>query len=95
MLLRQGDLDEAELVRAIQATFTRRRTALPEGVPVGLSDGFATDAGKQAQWQAFVTRNKLGALPLGELVQRLRVAFQRLNFLARSPPLTGLAAELQ
>ena len=32
MLLRDADLDDAELVRAIQATFTRRRTALPGGV---------------------------------------------------------------
>ena len=31
MLLRDRDLDDVELVRAIQATFTRRRTALPEG----------------------------------------------------------------
>ncbi|MBN8449898.1 MAG: nucleotidyl transferase AbiEii/AbiGii toxin family protein [Candidatus Accumulibacter sp.] len=79
VLLREGDLDDAELVRAIQATFIRRLTALPEGVPGGLSDGFATDAGKQAQWRAFVTKNRLDAIALGELVQHLRAAFQRLR----------------
>ena len=79
VLLREGDLNDAELVRAIQATFTRRRTALPEGVPAGLSDDFAMDAGKQAQWRAFVTRNKLDTMGLDELVQHLRAAFQKLE----------------
>lgn len=79
MLLRDGDLDDAELTRAIQATVNRRRTALPEVVPAGLSHAFATDAGKQAQWRAFVTKNKLNAIALGELVQALRVEFQRLK----------------
>ena len=76
MLLRDGDLDDTELTHAIEATFTRRRTALPEGVPAGLSDAFASDAGKQAQWRAFVTKNKLNAIALGELVQALRAEFQ-------------------
>ncbi len=79
MLLRDGDLDDAEVTRAIQATFTRRRTALPDGVPAGLSDAFATVAGKQAQWRAFVTRNKLNEIALGELVQALRAEFQRMK----------------
>ena len=79
MLLGNGELDDAELVRAIQATFTRRRTALPEGVPAGLSDAFASDAGKLTQWRAFVTKNKLNAVALGELVQALRAEFQRLK----------------
>ncbi len=79
MLLRDGDLDDAQLVRAIQATFARRRTMLPEGVPTGLSDTFATDAGKLAQWRAFVTKNKLNPIALGELVRALRAEFQRLR----------------
>jgi hypothetical protein len=79
MLLRDGDLDDTELAHAIQATFTRRRTALPEGVPAGLSDAFAADAGKLTQWRAFVTKNKLNAIALGELVQALRAEFQRLK----------------
>jgi hypothetical protein len=79
MLLRDGDLDDAEWARAIQATFTRRRTPLPQGVPVGLSDAFATDAGKLAQWRAFLTKNKLDAIGLGELVQALCTEFRRLK----------------
>ena len=79
MLLGNGELDDAELVRAIQATFTRRRTALPEGVPAGLSDAFAADAGKLTQWRAFVAKNKFNAVALGELVQAPRAEFQRLK----------------
>ena len=79
MLLRDGELDDAELTRAIQATFTRRRTTLPEGVPAGLTDAFATDAGKLTQWRAFVTKNKLDAIALGELVQALRAELKRLK----------------
>ena len=52
---------------------------LPEGVPAGLSDAFAADAGKLTQWRAFVAKNKLNAVALGELVQALRAEFQRLK----------------
>jgi hypothetical protein len=52
---------------------------LPEGVPAGLSDAFATDTGKLTQWRAFVTKNKLDAITLGALVQVLRAEFQRLK----------------
>lgn len=79
MLLRDGDLDEEELTRAIRATFSRRRTALPGGVPAGLSDAFASDPSKLAQWRAFVTKNKLNAIALGELVRALRAEFQRMK----------------
>lgn len=79
VLLREGDLDDAKLVRAIEATFARRRTAMPDGVPAGLSAAFAADAGKLAQWRAFVNKNKLDAVPLDAVVQALRGAFQRLG----------------
>lgn len=79
VLLREGDLDDAELVRAIEATFARRRTAMPTAIPIGLSDGFATDSGKQAQWRAFVTKNKLEAIALGDVVKSLRDALQKLK----------------
>lgn len=81
VLLREGDLEDAELVRAIEATFARRRTAMPEGVPAGLSDDFAADAGKLAQWRAFVNKNKLDAVPLDAVVQTLRATFQKLRVL--------------
>lgn len=71
-LLHEDRHDEELLARAIAATFERRRTALPEGIPTGLSDDFATDATKQAQWRAFLTRNHLEGPALVEVVEELR-----------------------
>ena len=72
VLTRQPQLDAAVLRRAITATFTRRGTPLPATTPVGLSDEFAADAGKQIQWRAFIARNQLEARPLQEVVEHLR-----------------------
>jgi predicted nucleotidyltransferase component of viral defense system len=72
-LLREGGLDDAVLARAIAATFERRRTALPEGVPAGLTEEFSGDAERQAQWQAFLARNRLQGSTLTEVVNVLRV----------------------
>ena len=49
VLLHDTTLDDAELQRAIEATFTRRQTAMPAAQPIGLSDAFAEDATKQVQ----------------------------------------------
>ena len=50
----------------VYATFLRRKTALPEEVPDGLSGGFAEDKTKQNQWNAFVRRTRL-KLPCEDL----------------------------
>jgi predicted nucleotidyltransferase component of viral defense system len=48
---------EAQMLsRALRATFSRRKTALPDELPIGLTDRFADDAQKRAQWSAFVRR---------------------------------------
>lgn len=47
------------LARAIAATFERRKTPLPDGPPEALGAGFAADKAKQAQWAAFLRRNRL------------------------------------
>lgn len=62
------------LAEAIRATFRRRGTALPEGIPTGLSDQFAHDRAKQAQWTAFVRKGKLDGAPhiLDPVILRLR-----------------------
>ena len=71
-LLREDAMDRNALVNAIRATFARRQTALPEGVPAGLSDGFATDPAKLAQWQAFLSKNRLRAPELKEVIDNIR-----------------------
>ena len=57
----EGDL----LVRAIRATFGRRKTELPTELPVGLTPAFAADPTKRSQWTAFV--RKTGAQDAGDL----------------------------
>jgi predicted nucleotidyltransferase component of viral defense system len=44
------------LAAAIQATFQRRDTDLPDDLPVALSDEFALDNTKQTQWNAFLKK---------------------------------------
>ena len=56
VLLEREDLDPAILAKAIAATFTRRATALPAELPIGLTDEFANDASRQALWTAFLSR---------------------------------------
>lgn len=75
ILLSEDTLDPHEMKRAIEATFARRKMAMPTVTPVGLSDGFATDMAKQAQWRAFLQKNRLGELALSDVVRRLRDAF--------------------
>ncbi|GAC1679607.1 MAG: nucleotidyl transferase AbiEii/AbiGii toxin family protein [Steroidobacteraceae bacterium] len=79
ILLRENSLDPGEMKRAIEATFTRRKMAVPGTTPVGLSDGFASDVAKQAQWRAFLRKNRLDELPLAEVVRQLRDAFVRVG----------------
>jgi predicted nucleotidyltransferase component of viral defense system len=42
----------AALVRAVRATFERRRTAIPRNAPLALTPAFADVAGKGVQWAA-------------------------------------------
>ena len=46
-------IDRLRLATAISATFARRGTAIPDGVPDGLSPAFAEDAVKRQQWESF------------------------------------------
>ncbi len=61
-----------ELGRAIRATFARRATPVPEGLPVALTERFALDATKQTQWNAWVRKSRApGAATLPEVVADL------------------------
>lgn len=79
ILLTEDALGPAELQRAAQATFARRGLAIPEAIPVGLSDAFAQDATKQRQWAAFLKKNRLQPLDLVQVVGLLRNEFRKLR----------------
>ena len=66
------DFDGPSLAEAIAATFQRRKTGLPENIPIGLSDDFSLD--KEIQWKAFISRNSLetGGANLPAVIADLR-----------------------
>ncbi len=53
------------------ATFARRNTALPAARPLALTKEFAADAAKQRQWKAFLSKNRIAAGTLEEVVALL------------------------
>lgn len=79
VLLGGNTLDQAELRRAIEATFNRRKMPTPTSLPVGLSDAFSADAVKQTQWRAFLKKNQLEAVALADVVTRLRGEIQKVG----------------
>ena len=79
ILLRDTSLDPQLLHQAILATLARRQTPAINGMPTGLSEQFALDAGKQIQWNAFLRKNKLDPIFFTDVVSELRSAFQRLG----------------
>jgi len=72
VLARYSELDRQILIRAVAATFDRRQTRIPDGVPIGLSDEFATDPLKEKQWNAFLRKNSIAPKPLFDVVTDLR-----------------------
>ena len=75
-LLTGTRVDLPMLPEAIAATFSRRRTALPEGMPAGLGDAFAMNDIKRRQWQAFLTRNRLEHRPLEVVISEIRTKLE-------------------
>jgi len=71
-LAQEGVLNAALFGDAIAATFQRRGTALPKDMPLGLSDEFARDAAKRAQWKAFLGKNRIEAPTLDEVIAEVR-----------------------
>lgn len=49
----------SSLSKAIQATFERRKTEVPSGIPIAFKSDFYDSPDKQSQWSAFVSRNEL------------------------------------
>jgi predicted nucleotidyltransferase component of viral defense system len=60
-LSRQFAFHGATLVRAIEATFRRRKTPFPIEEPIALTAEFGNDTTKIKQWRAFLTKGRLDA----------------------------------
>lgn len=71
ILAQHTDFDGDILCQAFQATFDRRKTALTGQAPFGLTDAFAQDTQKKAQWRAFLRKSRLESLELSEVITAL------------------------
>lgn len=76
VLMERETLECELLAKAIRATFERRGMAVPQALPIGLSDEFAHDPSRQALWNTLLERNELPAEPLPVVLERLRSALK-------------------
>ena len=63
--------DKAILQSAVRRTFERRQTPMPNGLPMALTDEFATNAKKIAQWKGFCRKSRIETIPLSEVLAQL------------------------
>lgn len=65
----------ATLAAAIAATFARRKTAMPDKLPLALTAAFAEDPQKGAQWSSFIRRTNPSIAPpaLSEVIGKLKL----------------------
>ena len=83
-LCRNMEFTHPTLTEAVCATFARRGTALPETMPLALTQEFATDTWKLAQWSAFLRKNRLDAAPLPKVIFRLSAFLKPVLFPAQA-----------
>ncbi|EEZ93558.1 conserved hypothetical protein [Legionella longbeachae D-4968] len=83
VLLSNEQIDNQILAKAIQATFTRRGMALPEALPIGLTDEFSNDPSRELMWRAFLRKNELEQKPLTEVIAVIRNMVQILFSLVK------------
>lgn len=83
VLLSNEQIDNQILAKAIQATFTRRGMALPEVLPIGLTDEFSNDPSRELMWRAFLRKNELEQKPLTEVIAVIRNMVQILFSLVK------------
>ena len=62
------DLNLEDLQAAIEKTFERRQTDVPQARPPGLSEAFAKDAIKSAQWRTYSEATEIEGMSLADVV---------------------------
>jgi hypothetical protein len=72
LLTRSFTFDAHRLASAIAATFARRKTAIPTELPDALTDEFANDPAKVAQWAAFVRGLDAAPTSLAQIIVEIR-----------------------
>lgn len=76
MIAQTFAFEGGNLAEAIRRTFERRRTPLPEQLPIGLGDSFALES--ETQWRAFLARARLEVAPASfvQVIEDLRAFLQ-------------------
>ena len=75
IMSRQFDFDGSLLTEAIAATFVRRKTPLPDDLPVAFSEDFSSDTAISQRWKSFINKLKHSAdtPPLNQIINELKV----------------------
>jgi hypothetical protein len=73
-MFRTMEFDLEILEKAIRATFSARNNALPDEMPIALTEEFSLDKCKTKQWNAFANRSNLiiSVSHLPEVVREIR-----------------------
>jgi len=74
LLSRQFDFEGQRLAAAIEKTFSTRGTNI-QSEPIALTNSFAEDPAKVAQWRGFIRKNRLNNVPqdFGEVIKAIAV----------------------
>ncbi len=81
------------LTRAVRATFERRRTPIPEFLPLAMTPAFAMIPAKQTQWQGFLGKSGISSAPaqLRDVVIRITAFLEPIIIEARGSATLKLA----
>ena len=91
-LAEHASFEGRTLSDAIRTTFARRRTPIPQGIPLALTSEFADSREKKTQWTAFLRKNRLDTAPkeLRRVVEGIAAFIGPvLSTLASSSPFDG------
>lgn len=83
VLLKNEDLDEKILGDAINSTFSQRKMALPQTLPIGLTSEYSHDTSRQAMWRSFLNKNEIEFISLSDVVELIGDFF--LSTLVKQP----------
>lgn len=83
-LIQNFSFENEILEEAVNATFKRRKTDIPEQMPIALTEEFSMDQNKNLQWKAFLKRTNMSEdLALKDVIKTLNEFFGKLLKLER------------
>lgn len=71
-LSQEFNFDGKVLSKAIELTFARRKTTVPNEPPLAFTREFSDDSIKQSQWDAFLRKNSLESIIFTEAIERIK-----------------------